>query len=402
MVHGGGACSGGGGGYSSGVFMSTNNYSHFGNGRGHRNEDCEKCMGGICRCIAVCVCCVGQGYFKTILIFWTWLVVLSLITGLSVGLGRFGPTDIQVSPSDMIQMKRGIDPVLCEGVNVQTTLPVSTYLLPSAPVVTSERVNYSFNETALIAHDRYEYWGFYLIAGSDVDIITCSPFYRTLYIIKGDGQFNNWKNDNTDSDNSQVQHTIGGCSYPQYHNTRISYHIGSTEEYYFVVANDGHRTVDVNILFNLRRAVYDLGGDKNIVCSNSTSCKVNFAGTGSNSAIVVYVPHSETFDFVIKTDCLSRVSVFIAIFLLIPFTVGSLFTAHMLYKKRKESNTTSIGSVQRREQRTFTSYPPEYQTMQREAEPNGKSPPPPYGCHDDGLAVKPPTYEEAVGRSGRV
>ncbi|XP_060084055.1 uncharacterized protein LOC132563314 [Ylistrum balloti] len=418
MVHGGGSCSGGGfsgGGYSGGTFMSTNNY--YGGSSNANSEECAKCMTGVFRCLGVCICCKGQDHFHTIMIFWGWVIVLFLITGLSVGLGRFGSTDIPVSPSDMVIMKRGIDPVLCEGVSVRTTLPVNTYLLPSAPNIASERVTYSFNKTTFVDEDKYEYWGFYLIAGSDIEIITCTRYYGTMYIIKGDRQFGHWKEDNDDSRNSKTKKTIGGCNYPSYLNTRVSYHISSTDEYYFVFANHDYFMLDIDISFRLNRTVYDLGERQNIVCSNSTACDVTFLGTDSSESIVVYVPPSDEFDFDVTTKCLTRDYLFVVIFLLIPVMIGSLFTICMLHRKRR-ADRISIRSAHDGQRRTFTrnSLPPQYQTMREESEPNQKltAPyygcqndgmtvkPPSYGCQDDGLAVKPPTYEEAVARSDRV
>ncbi|XP_033760505.1 uncharacterized protein LOC117342453 [Pecten maximus] len=398
MVHGGGSCSGGGysgGGFSGGTYMSTNTY--YRNGRRNDSEGCLKCIVCVCRCIGICVCCKGQSHVGQILIFWAWLVVLFLITGLSVGLGRFGPTDTAVSPSDMIMMKRGIDPTFCGSVSVRTTLPVNTYLLPKAPQIASDRVNYSFNKTTSISDDRYEYWGFYLIAGSDITVLTCADSFGDFYIVKGKHQFGQWKNDNYDSANNERHILIGGCSYPFYSRTRVSYHISTTDEYYFVFANHGSSSIGLDLTFNLTRTIYDLGGNESLLCVSATSCTVDLSSSDSKQTIVVYVPPFDEFDFDVTTACSALIYVYILIFFLIPFTIGSIFTVVVLHRKRR---TTSTPVNERREHHAFSTNtsPPQYQTMPRESEREHKLTTPSYGFQDDGMAVQPPSYEEAVAR----
>lgn len=399
MVHGGGSCSGGGfsgGGFSGGTYISTNNY--YGNSRG--NEDCAKCILCMCRGVAICVCCKGQSHFNTIKIFWAWLVVLFLITGLSVGLGRFGPTDIPISPSDMMIMKRGIDPNFCDSVDVRSIIPVSTYLLSDTPTIAPNRIKYTFNKTAYINDDQYEYWGFYLIAGSEITINSCADSYGDLYIVKGNHQFGKWKEDNYAYENNKKHQSIGGCTYPFYTRSVVSYRATETDEYFFVFANHGYTTLGVQVSFQLDRAVYDVTNETRL-CANVNFCSVDFSNGNHGDTIVVYVPPYDAFDSYVTTACSPLIYVYILIFLVLPLTIGSIFTTIVLHRKRRADDTPgrSLTGGENRAFSTNTS-PPPYQTMRSEPVRDMKMTPPTYGFQDDGMAVKPPTYEEAVARTG--
>lgn len=406
MTHGVGSCSGGGGGggFTGGGFAYTTHYNFGSRNRG--SQDCDNCCKGLAGCICVCVCCRGQDHVNRILIFLSWLVAVFLVAGLSLGVGRFGPTDISTSPTDMMAMTRGINTVFCDGVEVSSSSPVTTYFLPSSPVVTSSHVNYSISKTTQVNQDSFEYWGYYLLSGSNVDIEVCADYSGHMYVIQGHANFNRWKNDDCHDDCTMTSVILGGCTFPWYKKTRDHFHVRDTDEYFIVLANHLLSTFSADIMFNLSRTVYDVDYQTRS-CKNSLTCKVDFSGTDSTESIIVFVPKSDKDDVNVTTTCSPRLAVFMTIFLLIPAVLAALFIAYMLYRRGKSSRSSGGDIQQPHERQAVASgtLPPQYQTMTRQSNdkyPDDNRRPPPYGFHEEDVVVKPPSYEEAVSRSDRV
>ncbi|XP_060084060.1 uncharacterized protein LOC132563318 [Ylistrum balloti] len=388
MVHGGGSCSGGsssGGGFTY-IHVSASNRCRS-NRRNRRGEDCTSndCK----RCflsLGLCFGCRGQNNFVKIFKIWAWLLIMSFVTGLAVGFGRYGPTNIPVSPSDMMPITRGIHPSFCEGVKIESTLPVNTYLLPSPLVMSPNKIAHSITQTAVIVGDRYEYWGFYLLSGSVIEIDICGDNVGDLYIIQGDRNFHSWKENNYDPGTYKKTVRTKPCAQPRYAKTKLNYSVMVTDEFYIVLANHKRQPLSSSITFILNRTVYDLG--RYIEFYNSSKqCTIDVS---EDKAIVVYVPESDDFDFSIKTSCVRRTAVFLAIFLIIPLVIGVLVTGGIAYMICRANALKR--DIHRREGHALISTPPahEYQTLVNDLRNEPSAP-----SYNDVMG-DPPSYDQAM------
>ncbi|OWF40559.1 uncharacterized protein LOC110463620 [Mizuhopecten yessoensis] len=388
MVHGGGTCSGGSsGGYSSNhTYVSTTHFRHNDTpGTPLTCDDFKRC----CLCLGLCFGCRGKNNFHRIFRIWGWIAVLSLVTGLAVGFGKYGPTAIPASPSDMIPLTHGIHSSFCEGVIVDTTFPVNTYLLPSPPIVSTRQVKHTINQTAVVVRNRYEYWGFYLLSGSKIEIDICGDNDGDLYLIKGDSKFSSWKEDNYDPGTYKKTVRTKLCKSPSHSRTRLTYSVALTDEFYIVLTNHNRHPLSASITFNINRAVFVLG-DGTEVCHKSLKCHVDLSGDNADGSIVVYVPESDDFDFDVKTVCLRRSSVFIAIFLIVPLVIGLLITGYLVYITRRSNSL--IRFVYKRENHPLTSVPSatQYQTLDNDTRTEPSAP-----SYSDEMEA-PPSYDQAV------
>lgn len=395
MVHGGGSCSsggGGGGGYSHSsnhtyVHISTSNNSRGHRVNGHRQEfTCNDCKGTFI-CLGLCCGCRGKNHVQRMFRIWAWLFIIALVTGLAVGFGGFGPKSVPASPTDMIPITNGIHSSFCHGVDIDTTIPVSVFLLLSTPAVSATKVKYVTTQTALIAEDRYEYWGFYLLSGSKIELEVCGDRDGDMYIIKGDGNFDSWKEDNYNVGTYKKTVRTKACVSPHHDATKIQFSVTVTGEYYLVLTNHNYKPLSASITFLLDRTVYDLGQNTKF-CSNTTHCHVDLAGENESKSIVVYVPETDDFDFNVKTACLRRNEVFIYIFLLIPLVIGFLATGYFVCIKCRLNVLSRARSQQESHIRASCPSAKGYQAIPNVVRNEPSAPP-----LDD---VDPPSYDEAV------
>lgn len=377
MVHGGGSCSGGGGGSSV--------YS-YGSGT---DCDCDDWI-DVLRCLGLCCGCKGKNHVHRIFRIWTWIFIFAFISSMSVAFGGFGPTDVPASPSDMIPITRGLHFSFCEGVAIDTTIPISTYLLPSTTLA-STKANYSINQTALVGVDRYEYWGFYLLSGSTIELHVCGDNRGDMYIIQGEGHFGSWKEDNYDTWTYVKTVKTRPCFRNQ-DATKLQYNITSTDEYYFVLTNHNHWPLSARITFMLNRTVYDLKHSTRI-CNNSKHCHIDFSEENKSKTIIVYVPESDDFDFNVKTACLRRTEVFIYIFMVIPLVMGFLATGYFVCIRCRANLLAK--STGQQNSRALTSFPPSrgYRTIRNDVRLEPSAPP------SGNISADPPSYNEATKRS---
>ncbi|KAK3097598.1 hypothetical protein FSP39_011281 [Pinctada imbricata] len=345
MVHGGGSCSGGGfsgggGGFSGGGFTSGYTYGtsrHYGGSSQADCTCCELCCKGMCVGLGVVVCCRKQSLKRRIGILWGWIVVIIFVSSMATSLGTYGPHQTEASYSDMINMRSGLSTVFCSDVKITSTdSQFDAYILKDIPRIGTGLKNYITKKSTYVPEDKYEYWGFYLLAGSTVEITSCPEDYTLrFFVVRGKKNFEKWKENNWDYDSYLRKYTVD-CVV---RSSTVFFGVEDTDEHYFIFANYGYQGVSLTATFNLTRTTYDLSNYKQW-CRDVRFCQMSYT-EGSSETLVVFINstvNSEG-DATFKTECVHRAWLFVILFFLLPVIVGLLAT-FLLYMKYRDTPTS--------------------------------------------------------------
>ena len=173
-----------------------------------------------------------------------------------------------------------------------------------------------------IPNEKYEYWGFYLLKGTKLEIKNCAYGNHTfdVYIIQGKKNFDAWKRDSYDTSSYKEYYLTFHC--PGFFN----FYVSETDEYYIVYVNHGSEA-SITATFSLNRTVYDTS-DSVAWCKNVRYCDLSYSGKGSDESVVIFVKsaQNEEGDATLNTDCKHRVCVFVLVFFLVPLCVGGWFS----------------------------------------------------------------------------
>lgn len=316
------------------------------------------------------------------------IVLLSIVIGLSVGLGTYGKRFTEASSSDMIQIKSGISSRFCSGVKITSiNYPVDVYMLPGEPVVKGANLtSHKYSKYAALPSYSYEYWGFYLLEKSSVTINVCSnDMGIDYYLIKGEHNLQKWKDDNYCSSCYEFHRGTNGCFLG---NSTYTHSIYSSDEYYFVFANHFYHRSSVTVTFLLRRTSYDLSSAVH-TCKNTYDCTINYSGEDSRESLVVVLPDIDVDNVDIGSACLRRDWVFVGLFLLMPLGIGFFITALIYFMciRKKGAARNTYRSLE-----NGSNVNSGYATFQQPSAPNAQMPPPPpYNSH-----LSPPSYDDAT------
>ena len=228
-----------------------------------------------------------------------WMLSIFLTTGLVLGVKWYKPQAKPASPTDM-RIVGGLSTVFCDGVTITSDDGITSFLLDAPPAISSNTTQYvSSPQTTMIKPDKYEYWGFYLLAGSSITIHSClhSSNYINLYmyVIKGSENFESWRSD-IDCSDCTVDHKIyyKACDKYGFHGYNYTLNIKDTDDYYFAYANTGWSPVDLTATFDMNRTTYSLT-DYEKTCQNSTYCTFPLS-LGSSETAVFYVPETDSYE----------------------------------------------------------------------------------------------------------
>ena len=364
MVHGVGSCSGGGGGgggFSGGGFSSGATFSNtalFAGGamasrrsRARRNGgvnsvggnddcdcDCKPCCSAMAHVIGLGK---NQSRHSRIRMIAVWLSLVFGITGLAVSFSTYGSHTVHATPTDMIPITRGISPSFCGGVSFQTGFTADFYLLDSKPVLLSNTTKYQLKRNTTIQSNTYEYWGFYLTAGSSVKSKSCQSGYHSVsfYVISS-ANWNDWQRDNYCDCWEKKTSNVPNCDYPVPSND-MRVVASKTDEYYFVFANHDWATTKIQVSFDLQRVQYDISKAVK-TCEHAYACDLDYSNYDTDQTIVAYIPYQldKTYDdALIYSECDRRIWVFLMIFLFTPLGIFGLCAA-LIYRKCKDPNPT--------------------------------------------------------------
>ena len=254
------------------------------------------------------------------------MLAIFLTTGLVLGLKWYGSQSKPASPTDM-RVIGGLSTVFCDSVTIQSDDRINAFLLDAPPALSSNITQYVTSpETTRIHPDQYEYWGFYLLAGSSITVYnTCLYilYYSPVYVIKGSENLESWKYD-IDCDECTIHESMNvtQCYKNIFDGYDFTLNIKETDDYYFAYANNGQLPQDLKVTFTIDRTTYKLTGDKTS-CQNTTDCTFPLS-IGSSETAVFYVPETDSYDMSVHTKCDARVWVYILIFCIIPVSVGSI------------------------------------------------------------------------------
>ena len=200
---------------------------------------------------------------------WVWMISIFLTTGLVLGVNWYKPQTKAASPTDM-RIIGGLSSVFCYAVTIRSDDNITAYLLDKQPAINSTTRRYlSSPKHTSIAHDKYEYWGYYLLAGSSITVHSClyktvgifSP-YLSMYVIKGSDKLASWKSDMDCYDCWQDYRSYSqACDGSSFHGYNYTLNIEDTDDYYFAYANNGNTlrdSVNLTATFDMDRTTYTL------------------------------------------------------------------------------------------------------------------------------------------------
>ena len=285
---GGGFSGGGGGGFSGGGFSggsyggyhsSHHYYGSSGRGSGRRATPMER-------------------------LFWTSVaVVIVVVVIMIVLMVRFTRNvnttgDTYYSPGDSRLID--LNSLFCKKIKLSETssyTDAEMYLLTKdeIPPITN-RNNFSIITDFAVQRQEYQYWQYHLYPNSNVSISACilEGSGVTLYVIKGNGNFNNWVDDGSSSHTRQNVFVSQQCS--ESNRATININIPNEDEWYFVFANTGTGSDQVSIEMYFERFQYTTETLENIgdKCSTASdgdcSLDVGFRSNRKYALIVTSIP----------------------------------------------------------------------------------------------------------------
>ncbi|XP_052782892.1 uncharacterized protein LOC128219110 [Mya arenaria] len=381
ISHGGG---GGGGGFSGGGWGATTiTHVHTSSSRrrgsnGANNAD-DSCA--LCWLIGFLLCLVKMPSKTRVILTWIYVIVAIVVSGVLIA-KHHGSRSISVSPSD----ERFISPqsvTFCQSMVLDYYQLIDYFVFEKEPdIITNNRTYVTKSVSSCVWRDTYEFWGFYMLSGSDLGISFTSDIgYMTFYLIKGDGNFNKWK-DNSDCDDCYLVKR-------QWMSDSFNYSIPSSDQYYAVYANDDlfvRQCSIVSATFRLNRTQYDLSsGVKQ--CSQNFDCTVDI-NLVHPQTVVVQIPDYASFDSDINVYCTPRAYMYFMICGLCPAVIGLAITIVVLklwkrkFRRQRRDSLVHIVSNDERmhgfanDSASVGPSPPTYEASQQTVTPT--APPPSY------------------------
>lgn len=350
MTHGVGSIGGGGsggGGFSGGGFSFSHahyvSHSRRRRGEGARDsDDSAECCCAICYLVAFLLCLVQMKPRTRIILTWVYIVTGSVTCGILIA-KHYDTFTIPVSPTDM--RKVDVPPTaFCESVEIDSTSQLKTYVADYQPVITQEPV-LEFNKSAAtsLARSTYEYWGFYLLRNSQVELSMRGSFDISLYVIIGDDNFNKWLDDPECSDCYDM--TIPLSDLGTLKQTVFAF---ETDQYYFVFYNTDtfiQPPSSLRVNFQVKRTRYVLSADS-LLCYHDFDCSVDLDMRKADNFVIIDVPSTASFDDHVSIMCKPRIYMYLLLFLVCPSFVGLIITLLILKCKKKKTGARQRSSSQ--------------------------------------------------------
>ncbi|XP_046572968.1 uncharacterized protein LOC124281002 isoform X2 [Haliotis rubra] len=350
------------------------------------DECCLKCCCGACYFLGYVFCVRPMTRAKRAQIVWIYCFLLAIVGAAVCGLGIFGPYEEDIAPTDMRSVDRKISTLFCDSLTLDSNSEFSAYLFDTQPYVDPDRLqNYYQRESIYIVNGDYNYWKFYLLEGSVINVMSCSDTNIDLYVIKGEDNFITWKehkncNDcfikailvTKDCKNSMDHYTLNATT---------------SDDYYFVYKNNIYDTW-VTAEFTLTRTLYDTNGSI-YSCLNTVDCDIDL-DLNSNQVIVYHIS-DDSFpdDFSITTTCNARPSVYVLAFCACPLLLGCVLTIFVCVCCKDPQNN-GLRQIRAPRRHVLSRFPNE-RTSLLAGRPRAEVPQPPRYEEVDSSA--PPPYE---------
>eukprot|EP01119_Soliformovum_irregulare_P004668 TRINITY_DN15736_c0_g1_i1.p1 TRINITY_DN15736_c0_g1~~TRINITY_DN15736_c0_g1_i1.p1 ORF type:complete len:349 (+),score=55.10 TRINITY_DN15736_c0_g1_i1:15-1061(+) len=196
------------------------------------------------------------------------------------------------------------------------------------PLTTSKKIE--INETLSLSPTEYKFWARYLNAGSKVKIDWTLDQLASLYVLRGEDQFDNWKKSPSFRGYEfTVTKAVGS------HSLQVE----ESEDYYFIIESDFSKLKGAPpssngfVSFDLRASQYDTAHAKGFF---DGSFRMDFDWGGDHFLIITnpFPNHSQTVSITLST---TRATIFYFFFLVIQFIALSVL---LLCRSRTSTHPT--------------------------------------------------------------
>lgn len=364
-------------------------------GAGHdRRSTCA-----LCHLIGFFLCLVKMKPKTRVALTWCYTIVLSCVTGSLVA--RYNHSnEFTATPTDM--RKIDVSTTFCESVTVKSSFAITTFKFNSEPQIGSDYIDMQRKVSTSLGRKEFQYWGFYLLKGSVITTRVCGPV--NLYKVVGQQKLDRWIDGYHQDSSDGGPIYIKSCTSESLYWFTVNETVSKSDDYYFLFSNPSppiRSVVHVKVNFKIRRKYYSLENNVSKVLCNSKECTVPLAAQSSEN-VVIYVPERimPNLDVNVKCYCEPRVYMYVLVFGIIPFLIGTLVTCAIVkFSKTRSTNTnrsdTDIFTITNNGNEIPQGYINENFRLQM-------SPP----SYDEVQAFSaaiyneaPPTYDEAVGNS---
>ncbi len=348
-------------------------------------------------------------------------IVLVVTISSSVSRGA-GSGDTFYSPGDTRLIE--VNTLFCKRVALSETsafTDADLYLLTKeeVPPIT-DRNNFTIATDVTINSQEYQFWQYHLYRNSNITVSACitQGSSVSLFIIKGNNNYNNWLSDGSSSYAYLYKFISQNCGSGTGGSTSTTVNVRDEDEWYVVLANTGSGMDQVSVELSFERFQYSTKSLSGISqqCSTSSngdcSVDVDFRSDRKYGLIVTSIPQSnvdwgENVD--VEWDCSRNdLGYFLAIgvpilslmlIALIVIGIGVLIFCFMKHKPNISSwgrlsspplATTTPAVVTKNEE----DVPEEVLKMQQSE--TRTEPPPPYGSYPAPTRPAPPPYAPTV------
>ena len=331
--------------------------------------------------------CVGK-----ITITWIIIIAISFSLAVTLKLAVFKPYSFNSSPGDQREIHTFSTTFFCSSVEIQSTSKFNVFFLLLPPQIEGTKPHYFQDKVNIgISPGNFQYWYFYLLEGSYINLNICTKGYTEnfiLYIFQTEDNFQTFE-DGCLGDTFPYKYTQvirNNYSNETLNETRILINISETNDYYIVLsARNSPETVTANVGINLTRSEYSLSAIGEPLCLSQTNCF--FDGAISSYGVLYTAPSDSAYNSFTQVKCLADAETYLFIFLVIPVMIGFVISVSVVLKTRgtrdldDSSTQTSLRSNRTSRSRLYSG-PPTYEELFHDEERRGSPP--------DGATLEPP------------
>ena len=322
------------------------------------SEDCwsRSCFGP---CGYIC-CCRRMRKATRIQILWGWLLVMTLGSCAVLGALIYRPDNPYATPSDMRPVVNNFNPLFCGGAKIiNSKVTFDAYLIQGDLTTdVTHRNIYESKSAFYVAEKQFYFYTFYLLRDSFIKMRHCPDQSLMFYVIRGQDNFNKWKDDSFCDDCFVTKRFIFYCD-------DFSMLVEDEDQYFLVYSNDfGTGTwVDLHVFQN--RSIYDLG-NSSPVCSNVYDCEVSIYDLEQTAIYQVngYYNLDDNSHPEFTTKCVPRIWSYIIIHGVIAVLIGALGTVLIhKYCKDRPHGVVINGQNDERAPLLNSQLPPSYSSV---------------------------------------
>ena len=289
---GGGGFSGGGfsgGGFSSGGYHSHSYHSHRYYGSSSGGTKCSRREAVIWSGAIVLVTLV--------------IIMISLMVRYTQNVNESDETYYSPGDTRLIELNT----LFCRKITLSES---STFTNADLFLLTKEEIpsitdqnNFTISQGFALQSQEFQFWQYHLYRNSNVSISACiiEGSGVTLYVIKGNNNYNSWTSDGSSSYSEQNIFISQLCTGITRGGTTIN--INEEDEWYFVFANTGTGLDQVSVSLNFERFQYTTdsltGVDQTCSTASDGDCSldVKFRSERKYALIVTSIPNQGTIDW---------------------------------------------------------------------------------------------------------